>query len=174
VVAELTARLRKDAPPPATGPLARMPQDIRADGLAAMARTISDAKPADLFATIRFRGSGAFGNVTGMVWKTEKSRLLIERKPNGFKYVGDILALEGPYYDQQAVGEALLLHAALRAKSQGHAGFVISATRPSVRMVLVRYGEPGQAGFPASIAFPAEQVIADLSPLMPNPAAPKS
>lgn len=171
LVAEMTARLRNGAPPATAGPLAMDPTTLRADGLAALARADANVKPDTLFAAIRYQGPSAFNGLSGTVWRVEKSRIVLERKANA-KYVGDLLLLSTPQ-DSAAVGEALLLHAALQAKAHSASGFVIAASRPNIHSLLVRYGEAGKPAFPASATASADQVIADLSPLIPDPAKPK-
>jgi tetratricopeptide (TPR) repeat protein len=64
---------------------------------------------------------------------------------------------------------ALLLHTALMAEAEGRSSFMIVPSEPSLTEMTVRIGEPS-ADLPAALAFNVQQVINDLSPLIPRPA----
>lgn len=171
-VAEMATRLRAGASPAQlTGALAVDPAKVRADGMAQVLDAVSSIKPigASLFKAVRVQNSDPFGGLDRQVWRTEKSSLLIPRRPNS-KYVGEGLMLNF-YRDGAAAGQALLLHAALRAKAQGKAGFVVGPNRTNIRLVVVRYGDPGTPDYPKAATFVAQQVIDDLSPVLPDPSA---
>lgn len=65
-------------------------------------------------------------------------------------------------------GYALLLHSALVARAEGRSSFMIMPAQLNLGSQFVRTGEPG-AEMPEAMTFNAERVIADLSPLIPQP-----
>ena len=73
------------------------------------------------------------------------------------------------FYDQEALGEALLLHAALRAEAQGKDGFLLYPNRCKVTVLQVKYGDPGKEGMPTEAVFNAAKVVEDLSGKLPAP-----
>lgn len=171
VVAELSARLRAGAPAAQlTGALAVEPAKLREEGLSRALDTVASIKPvgSTLFKAVRMQGPNPYGGLAGRVWRSDKSSLVVQRRPNS-TYVGEAIALTTPYTDQEAAGEALLLHAALRARDQGKAGFILQPARDRVWMVIVRYGNPGEPDFPKSSTFVAQKVIDDLSVNLPQP-----
>lgn len=62
----------------------------------------------------------------------------------------------------------MLLHSALVAKAEGRSSFMFMPGRPSLTAQMVRFGEVGD-NLPEPFALNADQVIADLSPLIPRP-----
>lgn len=170
-VSTLTARLRQGAPEASLiGALARDPEKIRAEALASrLASVVNDPKQADLlFQAIRYQPPSAYNGASGNVWRVEKSRLVLKRRPQD-TYAGE--ALTAAFYLQpDAQGVGLLLHAALRAKAQGDDAFVLSPVRSKLEWMQVRYGKSGAPGFPNLGAWNVEQVVSDLSPLIPAPA----
>ena len=168
-LAELTDRLRRGLAEAPTGALANDPATIRKDGLDLSAKSIMTLKPIApwLFAAIWYQEPNAFKNVTGPAWKTDKSRMVVQRKPKDI-YIGEVLALPG-VYDNEALSEALVLHAALRAQAEGKSAVLMFPTRARLNILQATYGEPGQPGFPAAATLPVAKVVADLSPKMPSP-----
>jgi len=170
-VAEMASRLRAGAPAAQlTGALAVEPAKIRADALARQVDAVASIKPIgpSLFKAVRVQGGDPYGGgLTRSVWRVDKSSIVVQRRPNS-KYVGEGLALTY-YNDGVAAGEALLLHAALRARAEGKTGFVLAPARQNIGLVLVRYGNPGETDFPKSSTFVAQKVIDDLSAVMPDP-----
>ena len=75
-----------------------------------------------------------------------------------------------PMVDPTTAMDAYVLHAALLARSRGHQGFVFM---PIVTDNLVaasfRTGDRGQKGFPEDLFVPADDVIAKLGPVIPDP-----
>jgi hypothetical protein len=68
-----------------------------------------------------------------------------------------------------ADGEALLLHAALIARSRGLTGFAVVLGRTHTTEMRLRFGNIGEPGFPAQATLDAGQVIAALAPHVPEP-----
>jgi hypothetical protein len=68
-----------------------------------------------------------------------------------------------------ADGEALLLHAALIARSRGLTGFAVVLRRTHTTEMKLRFGNIGEPGFPAQATVDAGQVIATLAPHIPEP-----
>jgi hypothetical protein len=68
-----------------------------------------------------------------------------------------------------ADGEALLLHAALIARSRGLTGFAVVPRRTHTTEMRLRFGNIGEPGFPAQATLDASQVIAALAPHIPEP-----
>ncbi len=170
-VALLTQRLRAGAAPEElTGALARDPAILRADGLSAKSGYITENPDGakNLYGGIRFVVNDAdFAALSRNVWKTDKSRYLL--KPTGKeKYVGEAVYMQGVI--GVPAGEALLLHCALLARSRGKTGFVLIPVRSRLDSAVVRFGVPGEQGFPVDAAFDAATVIAALSVEMPEPA----
>lgn len=67
-------------------------------------------------------------------------------------------------------GEALLLHAALIAKTRGKRGFMVMPFRKNIEWSRVLFVNPDDPGIPADAVFDVEKVIVDLSPAIPAPA----
>lgn len=70
-------------------------------------------------------------------------------------------------------GEALLLQAALIARERKLDGFSLVPVRAAIDLIGVRFGNVGTPGFPANLSMSAQQVINDLSPVIPRPVAGK-
>ena len=108
-----------------------------------------------------------FAALSRNVWKTDKSKYLL-KSTGKEKYVGEAV------YMREIIGvpagEALLLHCALLARSRGKTGFVLMPVRSRLDSAVVRFGAPGEKGFPADATFDAATVIAALSVEMPEPA----
>ncbi|MBS0409281.1 MAG: hypothetical protein JSR86_05155 [Proteobacteria bacterium] len=172
--AYLTERLRAAADPSELkGALARDPVEMRkADFAATAAAAVGqpDAQDKLLYGSIRpYIGTGDYRALSGGVWKTDKSRYLWKRTGKE-TYQGEAISFIGvPTSSLVVVSEAALMHAALIAQSRGKAAFVLAPARTRLDFILVIFGDPGDAGFPAAAAFDAKTVIADLSPIMPKP-----
>lgn len=169
-VAVLTGRLRAGAAASElTGALARTPAEILAEGLAIEAAAITE--PADeakaLFGAMRAYQRNAHAAYTRSVWKTDKSRYLIKRSDKA-KYNGELLFVYGAY--GQAGGEAILLHAALLARRRGYDGFMMGPVRSKLDSSLVMFVNAGGPGAIDGMVLNAGEVIAALSPEMPEPA----
>ena len=67
-------------------------------------------------------------------------------------------------------GEALLLQAGLIARERGFDGVALIPVRQTIDLMGVRFGKIGTPGFPESLTFRADKLVADLSPVIPRPA----
>lgn len=118
--------------------------------------------------------AAAYEGLSKQVWRTEKSKLVLNLsdKARGTSKM-ETMFLYGS--DPRVVMDAYTLHAALLARSRGHEGFVIApAISGSIFAASFRTGAKGEPGLPADLFLPAEDVIAKLSPLIPDPAALKA
>lgn len=123
-------------------------------------------RASELFAAIRphwtDRQLTAFAANT---WRTERSRYFAREENDTLRARFVNVSRDG--YGVPA-GYALLLHSALVARSEGRSSFMILPARLNLGSQFVRTGEAG-AEMPEALSFNAEQVIADLSPLIPQP-----
>jgi hypothetical protein len=135
--------------------------------------TVSDTAPtktarstSQLFAAIRphwtDRQLTAFASNT---WRTERSRYFAREESDRLRARLVNVGRDG--YGVPA-GYALLLHSAVMARAEGNTSFMILPAQLNLGSQFVRTGNPG-AEMPAAMTFDAEQVIADLSPLIPRP-----
>ncbi len=132
-----------------------------------------DADNRSLFRLIPpFVTAAAYEAQSKTVWRTDKSRLLLPNKPakdgKESKAKAELLFLYG--VDPRVAGEAYLLHAALLAKSRGQPGFalqpILSERIFAGRIVIGKRGEPGLSD---AVFHDAEDVIRELSPIIPDP-----
>ncbi len=170
-IAELTARLSKGAKPgELTGALLRDPAEIRASGLTAELGSITGATNADtsLYAAIRSPMSAdEYRYWNDDIRDTEDSDFLL-KKTGKETYLGDVIYMKRS--NGIATGDALLMHCALLARARGKTGFVIFPARKRLDMAIVRFGNPGDPGFPARATMDAATVITALSPeFQPKP-----
>lgn len=175
---EVNKRLRAGAAPDELiGGLAPTPAVLwktRADE--AMAKSLAqDSDNKTLFAMFPAAvKSGAYEAVAKGAWKVDKSPWLLKpKKPNTEMAGWDTLFSYGG--SPMVMGQAYMLHAALLARSRGHRGFVVlPVIAQSVFAAQVKTGNPNDPGLGEPIFNDAETVIADLSPLIPDPAALKA
>ncbi|HTW33925.1 MAG TPA: hypothetical protein VMD53_04840 [Rhizomicrobium sp.] len=171
-VADLTERLRKGAPADAlTGALARDPASIRSDSHSAWAGALTseaDNQKNLLYSAIRpLTSMDQYNHWNDDIRQTTDSPFL--PKKNGKEtYTGDFVFM--PRANGIPTGEALLMHCALLARAQGKAGFMLNSYRPRLDAAIVRFGNPGDPGMPASLFIDAATVIAALSGEFPDPA----
>ena len=107
-----------------------------------------------------------FGSFANNVWKTDKSRYF--SKEDSKDYKARLIDTERNGTGMPSA-YALFLHTALVAKAQGKQGFTLLPSQKYVYSTYVRIGNPGDDGIIAPILFNADKVIADLSPLIPQP-----
>jgi hypothetical protein len=172
-VMEVNKRLREGASPDElAGPLSHTPDELwnaRAETRRAeMIARDSDNK--SLFAMIPGeRAAKLYQAVARDVWRTEKSKIILKTKMDAAKARMELMYL--PTVDPLVAMDAYVLHAALTARSRGHQGFVFS---PIVSDKIIagsfRTGNRGDKGFPADLFLDADDVIAKLSPVIPEPA----
>jgi hypothetical protein len=130
------------------------------------ALTAADGDNKTLFRMISpLTSAGVFENLSGKVWKTDKSKIL-SKEPNK-----DLNATLAFIYDggPTAKYDATLLHTALMAKKDGKKGVLILPMKSQYSSVWVRMGDPGDPAIPAELYIDADAAIAALSPLIPDP-----
>ena len=129
-----------------------------------------DSDNKTLFAlTPGLRPASGYEALSKNVWRTDKSKLVLKLKSaDASKSKMELMFL--PMVDPTTAMDAYVLHAALLARSRGHQGFVFM---PIVTDNLVaasfRTGDRGQKGFPEDLFVPADDVIAKLGPVIPDP-----
>lgn len=184
VVAELAARLREGASvAELTGGLATDPAKLREAALVANAGALTLAQNgvALLYGLVRKPvPASSYRDWGGDAWNV-KDAVFLHKRAAGENYAGELLApprpgiagafFAPPHFITVATGEAFLLHAALLAQARGVKGFVLWPARKQIDVVLLRFGNPGEPGFPTSVTFDAGRVIADLSSVFPDPNA---
>lgn len=113
----------------------------------------------------------AFEAMSKQVWRTDKSKMLLkpsERAKTTSKM--ETLFLFG--VSPAVAVDAYALHAALLARSRGHAGFVMTPILADTYSgAAIRTGSRGEPGLPEDLFLDAGDVIAKLSPIIPDPAA---
>lgn len=110
----------------------------------------------------------AYHALSKNVWRTDKSRLIIKTKADTAKTRMEFMFL--PMVDPAVAMDAYVLHAALVARSRGHEGFVFSPIiSEKIFAAGFRSGNRGQKGFSDDVFIPAADVIAQLSPIIPDP-----
>ncbi len=103
------------------------------------------------------------------VWRTDKSKLILKTKADPAKNKMEAMFL--PLVDPAVAMEAYVLHAALLAKSRGQQGFVFMPVfSDKISAGLFRTGNRGEKGFPDDLFIAADDVIAKLKPVFPDPA----
>ena len=170
VVAELDARLRAGAAAgDLFGPLARDPSIVRAEGLAARAGAIK-ADPngvAALYAAIWAPlKADAYTGWSGPIWGARPDAYIV-KKTGKEVFNGDTLFISPP--NGLPTGEALLLRAALIAKARSAPGFIFLPHRVRLDVDVVRFGAPGDPGFPSEATLDPASVIAGVSKDIPPP-----
>ena len=120
--------------------------------------------PAILPAIQIWATSAAYRRAADMVWQIGDAPRFLKRRG----CCEEIALL--PDMAGATAGDALLLHAALIARSRGKRGFALSPWRYAQKST-VRFGNPGEPGFPVQATLVADDVIGTLAPLMPNPAS---
>ena len=170
-VAEVARILREGAKPEElTGLLAADPARFRSDAIAAAAKPFGEADKIDRFryGAIRLIPQNAFGAYSGNVWRSGKSKYFVASKtlaPEKARFVS--VARDGAGIP---AGYALLLHTALTARAEGKKNFMMLPGRRQIAWHFVRIGDPAEPNLVPAVSFEAEQVIRDLSPLIPPPA----
>lgn len=172
-VMEVNRRLRQGAAPDELiGGLAQDSAKLWSEhaetNRAAMLAKDSDNKT--LFALIPgLSAAGGYESLSKNVWRTEKSKIILKTKADPAKHKMELLFL--PLVDPALAMEAYVLHAALLARSRGHEGFVFMPIfSDKLAAASFRTGRRGQPGFPSDLFLAADDVIAKLSPVFPDPA----
>jgi hypothetical protein len=141
---------------------------------AALAKLLAtDADNKTLFRSINgYNKANNWESFSKHTWNTEKSKLF-DKKPdekNGFLWLTTSGAV---YYGSvYAQFDSMLLHAALTAKSKGHANlvFVPIISEKAFLSAFVRFGKIGDPGIPEQLSLNADDVIAELKEVIPSPA----
>lgn len=115
------------------------------------------------------RSSKLYQAVARNVWRTDKSKIILtSKKSEPSKSRLELMYL--PMTDPIVAMDAYVLHAALVARSRGHQGFVFM---PIIDRRIIagsfRTGNRGDKGFPAELFVDANDVIAKLGPVIPQP-----
>jgi hypothetical protein len=169
---EINARLRIGAKPEELiGTLAKTPDQMWAErretGLAELIAKDKDNKT--LFGlTVPYVKAGGFEGLSGKVWKLDKSKIILKRDAKVIEDPSEELLF---LYQVESNGrfDAWMLHAALIAQSRGLKGLIFMPQRNSANSIFVRLGNPGDPKLPASLFIDAQDVIATLSPVIPDP-----
>lgn len=168
------AKLRPGAKPDdLIGALAKtadqMWEEKRDERLAELLAKDSDNKT--LFALpTSYAKAGLFETLSGKVWKTDKSKILIKPKePVNDDQIAFLYATpSASRYD------AFLLHTALMARKDGKKQILFMPYKNDYGSVFVRMGNPGDPTMPPSLALNVDDLIAGLSPIIPDPVALKA
>jgi len=151
-----------------TGLLAKGDAGLWAETREARAKLLAEeaAEKMQWALTNRLTVDRRYTELSSQVWSaTKKPKLLLKGKP------GDrieILSIMTRAYGAQA-GEALMLHAALIARTRGKQGFVVVPVRDRVDLMGVRFASASETGVPAGALVSADEVIASLGPRIPQP-----
>lgn len=171
-VAEVARILREGAKPEElTGLLASDPAKFRSDALAAAAKPFGEGDSLTRFRYGAIRSplpQSAFSAYSGNVWRSGKSKYFTLSKalpPEKGRLIS--VARDGA---GTPAGYALLLHAALTARAEGKQSFMMLPGRKQIPWHFVRIGDGAAAKVVPAVSFDAEQVIRDLTPLIPPPA----
>lgn len=193
-VSEVARQLRQGAPAnELNGALAGDPARFRAERLASLlqrareqvgtsppATPASGAAPAGaapagktetptsrLFSAIPSHwGERQLAGFSANTWRTNRSRYFQEEADERLQ--ARLVNVSRDGFGVPA-GYALLLHSALVARAEGHNSFMLLPAQATLGAAMVRTGNAG-SGLIEAVSFNAEQVIADLSPLIPRPA----
>jgi hypothetical protein len=172
-VALLTERLRSGAAAEElTGALSREPSAIRADALTAKAAALKEKtdKPGVLFAAIRTpMASGNWSSLSRTVWRIEKQPALFLKKTPKDRFKGEMLFAYSYAANGSALGEAMMMHCAVVAKSRGKAGCMLVPYRDKLYATFVLVGSPGDPGLEPALMMNADSVMAELGMVFPKP-----
>ena len=167
-VLEVNRRLRQGAAADELiGGLAKTPEELWKDHVdstrAALLAKDKDNKTLFGLAPAE-RPAKLYQAVARNVWRTDKSKI----KPEKTKSRLELMYL--PLTDPVVAMDAYVLHAALIARSRGQQGFVFSPViSRNIVAASFRTGNRGDRGFPPDLFVDANDVIAKLSPLIPQP-----
>jgi hypothetical protein len=172
-VMEVNRRLREGAAPDELiGGLAHSPDDLWKEHVET-ARAQLLAKDSDnktLFYLLPGeRSAKVYQALSKSVWRTDKSKIIIPRKPDS-KTPMEVMYL--PMVDPVAAMDGYVLHAALVSKARGKQGFVfLPILTGKIVGAAFLSGNRGEKGFPPELFLDANDVIAKLSPIIPQPSS---
>jgi hypothetical protein len=169
--AEVNRRLRQGAAADELiGGLAKTPEQLWAERVEAKKAALlaKDSDNKTLFGHLSAaKTAGSYHSLSKNVWNVEKSRIILKRKPTD-KSQFDLMLLFSA--DPDIAFEAYLLHAALASKARGAEGFVFQPIiTDRIFAASFRPGKKGDKGFAPELFIEADQVIAALRPLFPDP-----
>lgn len=170
-VADMSARLRLNAKPSElVGGLESEPAAIEAAGLGKyIAAFTADPKSVEaLYSSLPYYMAGnEFSSAASRTWKVgEKPGFLMKNVKGVTRF--EVVSSENRVLTL-AAGPILLLHCALIAQSRGKNSFAVLPARRDIAYFGVRFGNIGEAGFPARGVMMVDRTIADLSRLIPQP-----
>jgi hypothetical protein len=171
-VVETNRRLRAGAPPAdLIGGLARDPEALWRERLDTKRAEVlaKDSDNKTLFWLLPGTDpAGSYQAVSKQVWRTDKSKMVIKiDKPAAGALQMEQMFL---YASGDVALDAYSLHAALLAKKRGHQGFVIMPLFTGGFVSAgFKTGNRGEPGMTPALFNDADEVIADLSPLIPDP-----
>lgn len=126
-----------------------------------------------LFSTLNYESPSAYAPVA-RIWNAhDPSPMAAEQRDliwvGGKRVPGEVFQL--PEFRRDLGRQALMLHAALRAKAHGAQGFALGPASQTLgdAALWVVYGNPGDRNFPVATTFVADDVIAELAPRIPKP-----
>jgi hypothetical protein len=169
-LAEVSARLRKEAKPDdLIGLLAKAPEDFvkeQRDTRLGLINAAGEKGEKRFVAVAPAVSRAGFDRFSTQIWKTGKSRY-VAKKENAKSKAWPV----NMYRDGTGVesGYALLLASALEAKKRDLSHFTLYPVRLSLAGSEVRMGAADGNLIHEEISFKTDQVIADLSPLFPEP-----
>ena len=112
--------------------------------------------------------AGTYTAQSKAVWRTEKSKLILNTKTDKTKSKMELMFL--PWIDPAVALDAYVLHAALIARSRGHQGFIFTPIiGDKLLAASFRTGNRGEKGLPAALFVDAKDAIAKLEPIIPSP-----
>jgi len=177
-VMETNKRLREGAEEAdLIGPLAKTPEEMwqsRYDDLLAV-KLQKDTDNDTLFNLIQpYAKVKEFESRTKRTWRTNKSKMMSKEADDEGQWR---IFASGNIY---TAIDSIMLHAALQAKARGKEGFTMMVVLPSTSNVtyyyqivtvgFTRFVNPGEEGADAALYIPAQEVIDELSSVIPSPA----
>jgi hypothetical protein len=170
-IMEVNRQLRQGASPDELiGGLAHSPDDLWKEHVetARAALLAKDSDNKTLFQLLPGeRSAKIYQALSKSVWRTDKSKIILPRKADS-KTPMDIMYL--PMVDPVAAMDGYVLHAALVSKARGKQGFVfLPILTGKIMGAAFLSGNRGDKGLPPELFLDANDVIAKLSPLIPQP-----
>ncbi|GLR47822.1 hypothetical protein [Sphingomonas astaxanthinifaciens] len=157
------------------GGLAKTPEQLWAERVEAKKAALlaKDSDNKTLFSNLTSAQSPAsYTGLSKNIWQTDKSRLILKKKADS-KDPFQLMYQYGLAPD--VAQQAYLLHAALMSKAQGQPGFVFQPIMAdSLFAGSFRPGKLGDKGFAPELYYNADEVIAALRVLFPDPATLKA
>ena len=170
-VMEVDRQLRGGAAPDElVGGLAHSPEDLWKEHVDTEQAELlaKDGDNKTLFALLPAeRSAKDYQAIAKLVWRTDKSKMILPKKADA-KTPLELMYL--PAVDPVTALDAYVLHAALIARSRGQQGFVFMPVLTG-RVIAGAFlsGNRGDKGLPPELFIDANDVIAKLSPVIPQP-----